>query len=370
MTGRKRSLEFNTHPIPVFCPLDDIQVRTEPGLGDLNFVTKKYSNLVKQLGYCGPGWQHRVQTEFLLYMKIISWEDVSHTLTATAHLPAGLLTQPLRKMEEAWQGDRLAKLAINSLIGLWAIDQAFSHSMRSSAYETDAPPNSLKQTFHYEGGCTYDFITSTKLLSSSTCRPLHDLCMCTEAVRLGQMIYELQQSRAVIYEFKTDSVLYKPLKKTIPRLATLAFRDLDTLRDAHDPPLKRTKTLKTLWASGAPEPVFLMTACPSDELVFRVQVAAESDPLKSNPGLPERSWELTPPTRDWSLLEPEEGERRVLEGGSLLCTGIAVTGKTTYMRGLVERLRKKKRSLTLLPRPTRPQGELVASLPTTGCGDM
>ncbi len=47
--------------------------------------------------------------------------------------------------------------------------------------------------------------------------------MCTEAVRLGQMIYELQQSRAVIYEFKTDSVLYKPLKKTIPRLATLAF---------------------------------------------------------------------------------------------------------------------------------------------------
>ena len=86
--------------------------------------------------------------------------------------------------------------------------------------------------------------------------------------------------------------------------------------------------------------MFLMTACPSDDLVFRVQVATEFDPLKCNPGLPERSWDLTPPTRVWSLLEPEEGERRVLEGGSLLCTGIAGTGKTTYMRGLVERLRK------------------------------
>ncbi len=72
---RKRALEFNVHPIPVFSPLDDIQVRTEPVLGDLNFVTKKYSNLVKQLGYTGTGWQHRVQTEFLMYMKVLSWED-------------------------------------------------------------------------------------------------------------------------------------------------------------------------------------------------------------------------------------------------------------------------------------------------------
>ena len=105
------------------------------------------------------------------------------------------------------------------------------------------------------------------------------------------------------------------------------------------------KTLKTLWA---PEPVFLMTACPSDELVFRVQVAAEADPLKSNPGLPERFWDLTLPTRAWSLLEPDEGERRVLEGGSLLCTGIAGTGKTTSLRGLVERLRKEKRVVDII----------------------
>ncbi len=76
-----------------------------------------------------------------------------------------------------------------------------------------------------------------------------------------------------------------------------------------------------------------MTACPSDDLVFRVQAAAESDPLKSNPGLPERFWDLTPPPRVWSLLESEEGERRGTEGGSLLVTGIAGTGKTHYLQG-------------------------------------
>ncbi len=70
-------------------------------LGDLNFVTKKYSTFVKQLGYTGPGWQHRVQTEFLLHMGQLAWGDISHTLTATAHLPAGLLTKPLRTMELA-----------------------------------------------------------------------------------------------------------------------------------------------------------------------------------------------------------------------------------------------------------------------------
>ncbi len=60
---RKRALEFNVHPLPVFCPLDDIKARTDTVLGDLNFVTKKYTTLVKQLGYTGVGWQHRVQTE-------------------------------------------------------------------------------------------------------------------------------------------------------------------------------------------------------------------------------------------------------------------------------------------------------------------
>ncbi len=167
--------------------------------------------------------------------------------------------------------------------------------------------------------------------------------MGTAAVRVGQVIHELQQSRAVIYEFKTDSVLYKPLKRTGTRLATLAFRDLDTLRETYEP--RAQKRLRPMWF---PEQEFLMTACPSDEKVYRVQVAKEGDPLKSNPGLPERAWDLLLPARAWALLDPEEGERRVLDGGSLLVTGIAGTGKTTYVRGIVERLRTDKKVVDII----------------------
>jgi hypothetical protein len=153
--------------------------------------------------------------------------------------------------------------------------------------------------------------------------------MCTEHVRIGQVLYELKQSRCVVYEIKTDSVLYKPLKRTRPRLVSLTFRDMDTLRDLHEPAPKMRRLNQHC----------LMTAIPADDVVYRVQAATESDPLKCNPSLPHRTWDLELPTRTWSHLSPEEGERRVLEGSSLLVTGIAGTGKTHLLQGVVERLR-------------------------------
>jgi hypothetical protein len=69
---RRNALAKSSHPIPVFGPLDDIRARVEPVLGDLNFVAAPYVSFVKQMGYTGPGWQHRVQTEFLLHMGVIA----------------------------------------------------------------------------------------------------------------------------------------------------------------------------------------------------------------------------------------------------------------------------------------------------------
>ena len=200
---RRSALLRNSHTLPVFCPLDDIKVREGPNLGDVNFVTKPIKNraFASFLGYAGPGWQHRVQTEWLLHTSVITWEDVSHTLTATAHLPAGLLTEPLELMEKAWEGDlTLAKLSINSLIGLWAIDEASAVKVRTSRREDDAPLSGcLTSTFHYEGGYIYDFVTRQKLVTNASCRPLHDLCMCTEAVRVGQMLLALKVASAIPY---------------------------------------------------------------------------------------------------------------------------------------------------------------------------
>ena len=211
---RRNALLYNVHSIPVFCPLDQIQPRSEHKLGDLNFVTKSYTNLKTRLGYTGPGWQHRCLTEWLLYSGVIGWDHVSHTFTATSNLPADLFVRPLLQMENAWpSGSIHAKRSINSLIGLWCLDEPVCYTVITSNHDGDCPQGATKRTVHFEGGVTQDFITSTKLLSSTSWRPLHDLALSTEAVRVGQMLYCLRQQRATIYECKTDSVLYKPLKR-------------------------------------------------------------------------------------------------------------------------------------------------------------
>ena len=52
---RRSALLRNVHPLPVFCPLDDIKVRARPLLGDINFVTKSPNrSFASSLGYCGP----------------------------------------------------------------------------------------------------------------------------------------------------------------------------------------------------------------------------------------------------------------------------------------------------------------------------
>ena len=58
---RMNALLNNSHEIHMFCPLDSIVERTSLELGDLCFVTKKYTSCITQLGYTGPGWMHRVQ---------------------------------------------------------------------------------------------------------------------------------------------------------------------------------------------------------------------------------------------------------------------------------------------------------------------
>jgi hypothetical protein len=325
---RRSALLHNTHALPVFCPLDDIKERTEPTLGDLNFVTKpagKKTQFAGDLGYTGPGWQHRVQTEWLLHTGVIAWEDVSHTLTATAHLPAGLLAEPLEKMEHAWNGDAtLGKLSVNSLIGLWCIDEATSLKVRTSTREDDAPRDGcLTSTFHYEGGYVYDFMTRTPLVTNASCRPLHDLCMCTEAVRVGQILLALRISEAVPYEVKTDSVLFKPKKRRPVTLDQLTFRDLGTLYTSAYP-LARPKVQ--------------LSAIPSMDRPFRQNKAVERDLLAGDGCFPVRNSRLELRPRLWRQCEPEEGEFMVMQGESLLVQGIAGTGKTTYCRGIVERL--------------------------------
>jgi len=105
-------------------------------LGDFNFATSKYTNFISQLGYTGPGWQHKVLTEHLLHFGVISFSDISHTFTATGRLPADIFKKQLEAMETARQDKDLAKFSVNSLIGLCNLDETDSYSLTSSANPT------------------------------------------------------------------------------------------------------------------------------------------------------------------------------------------------------------------------------------------
>jgi hypothetical protein len=145
---RTRELELCAHPLPMFCALDQIVERTKPVLGDLCFVTSRYKNFVLQLVYTGPGWMHPVQAEFLLHNGIISWSDISHVLTATAHYPVDVLATPAARdggrlgWEHAGQAGREQPHRLS-------IGETKSCKLRSSRHDSDAPAGNIKQVFHY-----------------------------------------------------------------------------------------------------------------------------------------------------------------------------------------------------------------------------
>ena len=127
------------YAIPIFSPFDSVVERTTHELGDLCFIDKRCTNPILMLGYTGPGWYHRIMGEHLLHYGLITWESVTHTLTAAGRLPAGIFSKPLQMMDEAWEGiedgELLSKLSVNAMIGLMAIDQSklYKHSCSTSS---------------------------------------------------------------------------------------------------------------------------------------------------------------------------------------------------------------------------------------------
>ena len=162
-------------------------------------------------------------------------------------------------------------------------------------------------------------------------RPILDIGLGLEAVRVGQMLYCLKKVRAPVWEFKVDSVLFTLPARRECCIGELTHKDLTHLRDMFELPGFRRL-----------DQYCIMAGCNEAVKVFRVTKASETDLMKGEATIPTRK--DTDPyshtTREWCCLTEREAEAKVLnEGASLFCQGIAGTGKTHYMKGLIARLR-------------------------------
>ena len=248
---RKNGLANARFPLPVFCPLDSVQEVREGHLADLTYVKLRKDGrvaLLARLPSVGEGWCAKPACAHMLEAGVATWQDFLWSLDATAHVDPSCLAWALRKMEEAWPEEHLAKLSVNALIGLWARNVDLVYLMRTSNNQLDGHGCQRRQTFvDAAGQMRWDHIFVTQLFSNASRRPAWDFVMAAEycaVARIRQMLAEVPMR--YLKFLKTDCLGLQDLPKkywpAVERLTRLRHPTACRLqvrgRAAAGPPLR------------------------------------------------------------------------------------------------------------------------------------
>ena len=176
---RRNGLANAPFPLPILCPADGVEP-VDGVLPDLGFVEgccDARQSCLNLLPYVGPGWYPKVSLAAMLDLGVCRWDHIVLGISARSHVDAATLRRALERMDAAWpEGEeRMAKLSVNAMIGLWARSAEVVYSVRSSSSELDgAGADFFSQAFAYEKGMVWDFVYARRLLSNGTYRPIHD----------------------------------------------------------------------------------------------------------------------------------------------------------------------------------------------------
>ena len=288
---RKNGLANARFPLPVFCPLDSVQEAREGHLADLTYVKLRKDGrvaLLARLPYVGEGWYAKPACAHMLEPGIATWQDFLWSLDATAHVDP---SWALRKMEEAWPEEHLAKLSVNALIGLWARNVDLVYLMRTSNNQLDGHGCQYRQTFVDAAGQTHwDHIFVTQLFSNASHRPAWDFVMAAEYCAVARIRQLLAEVPVRYLKFlKTDCLGLQDL----PKKYWPAVERLTRLRHPDGTPVYRCEQVEQLRGHH-----------------FEPEIQA---------------W--PPQLRGWERVE--DPVAHCLQGRSLLLTGLPGTGKRT-----------------------------------------
>ena len=241
-----------------------------PHLGFVEGCCDARQSCLNLLPYVGPGWCPKVSLAAMLDLGVCRWDHIVLGISARSHVDAATLRRVLERMEAAWpEGEeRMAKLSVNAMIGLWARSTEVVYSVRSSSSELDGAGADFSQAFAYEGGMVWDFVYARRLLSN--------------ARRI------LDAPPRYLAQVKTDCLLTQRL----PKRFTERLLALEALRH------------------------------PDGTPVYRVE---ETRPLLGSSRAPRMEAER-PKQRRWNGVD--DPISHCLAGNSLLLTGLPGTGKT------------------------------------------
>ena len=238
-------------------------------------------------------------------------------------------------MEDAWNGDRhLAKYSINSMIGLFSIieDHIYIHKSHISEEDLTMISNNnecLKiHTPYGEDQFVCDYIFRTKLVNGgATLRPLHDICLHTEATRMAQisdMIVKLGCPMKSIFQYKTDSILFDPPKRKACQINSVinqcTFTDLNNIHNKN-----RINMFSNL------------TEHNSTERVYRIKPTRDkNDFLNCETKLPITNYKYTYDNFTWTHVDAFE---TIKQNKSIFLTGAPGTGKSYLVKQIIQHLR-------------------------------
>ena len=336
---RRNALLHCAHPIPLFSPLDSVKEREACVLGDLNYIegprhrANRPSEVLRLLPYPGPRRYPRVAAEYLLHRGLVTWADIKYVIDATGRVAPRELDEPLAALEEAWGAAgalHLTKDSVNAMLGLLGAPRKFSYRLRSDyrpqdgvAFQLNARYGDVEKT---------DYIFQTKMLTNQSHRPLCDVALFTEHTRVAQILYVLKQlgcpPRNVV-SVKTDAVIFhcgRTLRPKVVDAAALRFDELHLLRRRYEPLACSMEAPWNMAPIDGLEPAFKLgegrpLRCASADVL-----ATESLRVRR-----------PPPFQD---VDPRTARELALSGHGLFVEGIAGTGKTHFMKQMVQELRE------------------------------